>query len=363
MNKKEKLIDCLINNRVLTDKDVRKIGLSDRARQSYLKSIRDNDEDIYPFSVSDSRETINGVTGWFVFDIDEDELVTFKQTFKRQVDIRYRAENLLSIEASDFQNTILSDTYVSDEVSNKFQHILLEIRAKKRITIKYADHRKTKIEEFENIVPMFLKENRYGRFYLIAHTKKIDSDIAIENVKTFGLDRIMSVSTTTIPFTYDESFKKIKKFFENLVGTHIPNKPQEVNDLLTDEPPMIKVQVTNFQAKYMASMPLHHSQEPKMVNEIEENGKDVVFTFKLWPTIEFVSQLVLQNNLLNQDVGNDNLSHPTKTAIKVLEPKWLKKWTASVSKRILRDHSDDEELREKLSKEINVEKLDFIKYI
>lgn len=131
-----------------------------------------------------------------------------------------------------------------------------------------------------------IKEARY-RFYLIAKDTKDDK------IKAFALDRIFDLQITQQKFIPDTNYnveEAFKHSFGIITGTQkIPEK--------------IRLQFTPSEAKYIKSLPLHHSQ--KLVSETPEHS---IFELYLFPTYDFIMELL--------SVGEK---------VKVLAPESLKK--------------------------------------
>lgn len=97
-------------------------------------------------------------------------------------------------------------------------------------------------------------------------------------LKTYALDRMSNVSlvpgtTYSIPETFDA-----EHYYRDVFGVYYDAETQAEN---------IKLKVDASRAKYLRSLPLHHSQK-----EIESNENYSVFTMKLVITREFFSELL-----------------------------------------------------------------------
>ena len=72
--------------------------------------------------------------------------------------------------------------------------------------------------------------------------------------------------------------QEVAEMFKNSFGIISPN----------NEPPItIELTFNSFQAKYLKSLPLHHSQKI-----IKENEKQVVFSLFLVPTYDFIMEIL-----------------------------------------------------------------------
>ncbi len=97
-----------------------------------------------------------------------------------------------------------------------------------------------------------------------------------DEVRVYSLDRILDMhlldSTYSIPAKFDA-----KKYFHNSYGVFAVSQgtPEEV-----------RVRVTPKAACYLRSLPLHHSQK-----ETERTDAYSVFSFRLFPTLDFIQEL------------------------------------------------------------------------
>lgn len=101
----------------------------------------------------------------------------------------------------------------------------------------------------------------------------------VQELRTYGFDRILMVEPTEIPYR-DKNFDATE-YFKNSIGVISP----------TGEPPEIVLVVKKPQASYLLTKPMHESQ---MV--IRENEEEVVFQFRVHPTWEFISAVLALGN-------------------------------------------------------------------
>ncbi len=121
------------------------------------------------------------------------------------------------------------------------------------------------------VQPYVLKEYK-NRWYVLG------IDLGDDKLKTFALDRITDLEITSKKFIKNNHFNA-EKHFENCFGIIGPQDDQSVQE--------IKLWVNTHQAKYLKTLPLHHSQE--IINN-DENG--VVFRFKLYITYDFIMEIL-----------------------------------------------------------------------
>lgn len=102
------------------------------------------------------------------------------------------------------------------------------------------------------IEPYALKEFK-NRWYLIGR------DTENSNIRTYGLDRILSVEFTKTKFSYPENFN-LNDYFKYCFGIYIPH---------TINPEKVVLSFSPLIGRYIKSMPLHNSQEVLVDNEEE----------------------------------------------------------------------------------------------
>lgn len=148
------------------------------------------------------------------------------------------------------------------------------------------------------VFPLALKEAR-NRWYLIAQDP-IDGV-----VKNFGLDRISNLEISNTKFIYPIAFN-IEEQFKHTFG--IINSEKEAQKII--------LKLSNAQANYIKSLPLHHTQ--KVVSEDESKCTIELY---LCPTYDFVMELM--------SMGKE---------VKVLEPKELQEEIISKLKASLNSY-------------------------
>ncbi len=120
-----------------------------------------------------------------------------------------------------------------------------------------------------NVEPYALKIFK-RRWYLLA--KYGDGPL-----KTYALDRMSNIDEEFTDFTPPDDFDA-EEFFSTCFGI--------ISDHKT-EPEMIYLKVDDFQAKYLRSLPLHHSQK-----EVERTMDHTVFSYYLRPSFDFVQEIL-----------------------------------------------------------------------
>ncbi len=192
------------------------------------------------------------------------------------------------IEISAGQHTGENYDFISPEKvphikgSEHLTTIIQAIKKQQTLRIYYLPFYEDK-PYFNEIHPYLLKEYK-NRWYLIGL-----NDFKGQ-VRTYSLDRIRDIQVSEIP--YKKQTFNARTYFMNSIGVISPE----------GEPPKIRIAVQKTQAQYMITQPWHESQ-----NIEEESGDEVIFSFKVHPTYEFLSLLL--------SFGKD---------VKVLEPASLK---------------------------------------
>jgi predicted DNA-binding transcriptional regulator YafY len=169
--------------------------------------------------------------------------------------------------------------------------IIYAIKNKKVLQFEYQKYWHNN-PEIRSVIPLALKENKH-RWYLVATDEKT------QIVKSFGLDRMNEVQPTSMKFEYPTNIN-IEEKFKNCFGIISDDHYEAVE---------IKLSFTPFQAKYIKSLPLHHSQQI-----ISDNEEECVIKLFLKPTEDIIMEIL--------SLGAN---------VKVLEPASLKN---EISKRL-----------------------------
>lgn len=187
------------------------------------------------------------------------------------------------LEAVDMYNALSLKDKISDKLI--FEHrqpqgtehlvpILKAIEKKKRIKFDYQKYWEDNLES-RTIEARALKEHKQ-RWYVIG------IDIVKKKPRIFGLDRIQNLQITTAGFKHEKI--DVEEMFKHSFGIISPND---------DKPIKIELTFTSFQAKYINSLPLHHSQKI-----VAENKNKVVFGLYLIPTHDFKMELLSHGSSL-----------------------------------------------------------------
>jgi predicted DNA-binding transcriptional regulator YafY len=147
--------------------------------------------------------------------------------------------------------------------------LLTAIQNRKKVSFIYQKFYDDK-ESIRNVAPYALREFK-SRWYLVARDGKDGI------IKTFGLDRLREPSMLNENFTYPEK-EELNRKFNYCFGVITPD---------TGEPEEIVLSFTPFQAKYIKTMPLHHTQEV-----VEDNAKECIISLFLFNTLDFRMELL-----------------------------------------------------------------------
>ncbi|MBP5710424.1 MAG: WYL domain-containing protein [Bacteroidales bacterium] len=173
--------------------------------------------------------------------------------------------------------------------------ILEAMRNNKMLTFSYKPFwmGEGRVSNLFHVEPYALKYFK-RRWYLLA--KYGDNPL-----KIYALDRMLDIDIEFEDFTLPDDFDA-EDFFNSCFGIIVGD----------EEPQIIKLKVDAFQANYLCSLPLHHSQKV-----VENTAEYTVFSYFLRPTFDFKQELLA--------LGEQ---------VEVLEPKDLRAEMASIGKTI-----------------------------
>ncbi len=172
--------------------------------------------------------------------------------------------------------------------------LLSAIRNRRIVSFFHENYETGRKKEYK-AKPYLLKEYQ-GRWYLVCLIEGVDE------LWTFGLDRISDTKVTDNKFTRNKSIDP-KSVFESTIGvTHSIRKPEEV-----------VLSFTPLQGKYVKALPLHRSQKI-----IKDNEQELVISLKIIPNYELIQRILMLGE-----------------GVKVIEPVWLANDIVSVLKTTL----------------------------
>lgn len=172
--------------------------------------------------------------------------------------------------------------------------IMDALRNKDALRVKYQKFSESRAMDYI-VHPYHLKEYR-NRWYLIGLSQKSN------DIRVFGLDRIKEVRGLLSTEFRDHPFNS-ENYYRHVIGITVEN----------GNPVDIRVAFSDFQAQYILTQPLHHSQRELP----EENGRRI-FGFNLIPNFEFYAQILAWG-----------------TEVEVLEPSEVRNKVVEIAKGIL----------------------------
>ena len=184
--------------------------------------------------------------GYYMPSNADDEDISDINTFIQLLERRERME----LVNSTFTNLHDVGRYVRFEKNNQFkgtEHLTLlweALRAQRVISFEYGAFDNTETTKKNRTVEPGLLFEYKNRFYLDAW------DLAKNQIRTFGLDRMSDVALTnqTVRETRHDLYQNLR---QHVIGVNCP--PDSL-------PQTVLLRLTTLQAKYLHSLPLHHSQ-------------------------------------------------------------------------------------------------------
>jgi len=124
-------------------------------------------------------------------------------------------------------------------------------------------------------------------------------------LKIYALDRFLNIDIEFEDFTLPQDFNA-SAYFSTCFGIILSD----------EEPQVIKLKVDNYQANYLRSLPLHHSQK-----ELERTEDHTIFSYYLRPSFDLVQELLSMGE-----------------TVEVLEPASLRSEMERIGKEIGKRH-------------------------
>lgn len=190
---------------------------------------------------------------------------TFTDSVQKLVDVLniYRNSGIDTV-----RNFIEFETVESNKGTEKLEELIDALKRRSVLKLGYKSFTSKKITS-HIVHPYHLKEYR-NRWFLIGFNEKFKA------IRTYGLERILSIDTEDSKKFIDIGFDA-KKYYENVIGVSV----------IDEEPQKIQIAFSEMQAQYVITQPLHHSQ--RRVNEIKDK---IVFEYFLVPNYEFYAQVL-----------------------------------------------------------------------
>ena len=269
---------------------------SNRGILNYLEA---HDIDISERSLERDRQNIRDEFGvYIIYDrttrgyyIDKDASPEF-DAFLRFLEIASTA-HLLTDSLAKGRDAL---KYISFDMAGGLKNIellkpLLEAVTQNRtVSFEHLNYKSGKLKKF-TIEPYLLKEYR-NRWYITGRLPKTDTML------TFGIDRIANLTVNTKKFTYDED-RDPKYNFLQIIGVEYKEAKME----------RIVLSFTEFQGKYIKSLPIHYTQKT-LIDDANEFRIEITVI----PNYELIQYILMHNH-----------------NVKVLEPEWL---AAEVKERL-----------------------------
>lgn len=263
-----------------TDDPDLEIGFSKRTLQRDIREIRDL------FGID-----IICKTPGYEYQIEETSVENMNY---QQVQESFDLMNALSI-----SQEVSSFVFPENKLPKGTEHLYGLIHAiRNQLEITFT-HRKYWEESGtdKKVAPYMMKEFK-GRWYLIGY------DTNVNEIRTYGLDRISELGISHRRFKKDADFSS-QQYFKYSYGIIVP---------YDQEPEEVVLSFTNWQGNYIKSFPLHHSQEIMV-----DNDKELRVKFRIHITHDFVMQLF--------SFGNE---------VEVIEPKGLRNRMKSEFKKAVK---------------------------
>lgn len=194
------------------------------------------------------------------------------------------------IECQGMKERILFESVPSSE--KYLGQIVQSMRSGKTVSFMYQSHFSNEPHIVE-VEPYCLKLFKQ-RWYLLANS------LEAGELRIYALERMSDVDETYHDFTLPNDFDG-EIYFYYYYGIKADGKPEK-----------IKLKVIPLEAKYMRSLPIHHSQK-----EIETTEEYSVFTLHLSPTWDFKQDLLSRAD-----------------QVEVMEPASLRKWMKEMTNKM-----------------------------
>ena len=216
--------------------------------------------------------------------------------FKRWVFDALSLSNQLS-ESSALRDRVLLEDNPSGQ---EFVAAILEaMRNSKMVTFSYKPFwvAEGRVSNLYHVEPYALKYFK-RRWYLLGKYGE-------NPLRVYALDRMLDIDIEFEDFTLPADFDA-DGFFNSCFGIIVGD----------EEPQLIRLKVDAFQANYLRSLPLHHSQK-----EVERTEQYTIFSYFLRPTYDFIQELLTMGERME-----------------VLEPSPLRKEMARIGREMANRH-------------------------
>lgn len=148
--------------------------------------------------------------------------------------------------------------------------IIHAMKDEKQLYATYQGYKRDKPHSFL-LEPYCLKVFKQ-RWYLVGKPEDHPEE---KDPRVYALDRMKDISIVDKPFKLPRKFNA-SDFFQNQFGI----------DRTTTKAEHIRIQVEAWDANFLRSLPLHHTQR-----EVEQNDQFSIFEYKIAPTYDFIMEL------------------------------------------------------------------------
>lgn len=179
----------------------------------------------------------------------------------------FAISNMVNL-AGDMKNRIIFENI--PEGSRFLSTIVSAMKEGRYLYATYQGFNRTEPHSFL-LAPYCLRVN-LQRWYLVGKPEDHPEEA---EPRVYALDRMKDLVQVEKPFELPKTFKP-NEFFINQYGI----------DRSITEPMDIRIKVNAYDAKFLRSLPLHHSQK-----EVEQNDQYVIFTYHIAPTYDFIMEL------------------------------------------------------------------------
>lgn len=179
----------------------------------------------------------------------------------------FAVSNMVNL-AGDMKNRIFFEEI--PEGSRYLSTIVSAMKEGRQLFATYQGFRRDKPHSFL-LAPYCLKVFEH-RWYLVGKPEDHPEE---PEPRVYALDRMKDLVQVDKPYEIPKTFNA-SEFFVNQFGV----------DRSKTQPENIRIKVQAFDANFLRSLPLHHSQK-----EIEKNDEYSIFAYKLAPTYDFILEL------------------------------------------------------------------------
>lgn len=172
------------------------------------------------------------------------------------------------LDTSDWASLIDFEKGEENINSDHWDVILDALREKHPLRITYKKFSQSQAKSYI-VHPYLLKEYR-NRWYLVGLSQEPNA------IRSFGLDRIEKVERVVSAQFMTHPFKR-ENYYKHVIGITVEN----------GVPVDIKIAFSEFQAQFVITQPLHHSQK-----ELSDEGGRRIFSYKLIPNFEFYAHIL-----------------------------------------------------------------------